>query len=146
MPGRARAASAGEAVAVRRVALTELPCAHRLPHRLSFVKPYDVCALMTVLPFCAQFFDNIGVRIPVGEGEQRNPPPQPSSRARVWLARLSGRSQQSARADHLLLLTSEDELAQVHVLNMLRDTYHEVSKARAACPDNAAPSPHPPSA
>lgn len=48
----------------------------------------------------------------------------------AWCTRTRTQAQAQQPAHHLLLLRVEDELAQVHVLNLLRDTYHEVS-ARA---------------
>lgn len=74
---------------------------------------------MTVLPFCEHVIEGLGVRIPIGNEEAKRGglvlPPGP------FAAKPAPPPQH-----HLLLLTSRDTLSQAHVLNLLRDTYHEV--------------------
>lgn len=125
------------------------------PAPRSYVKPYDVVALMTVLPFCQHAFDGYGQRVAAAVREaQDSPPPrgssgewpstvaaqvEPQSRCGSRSSSKAALPKDSARgrfawasakphppACHLLLLTPEDEIASSHVLNLLRDTYHEV--------------------
>lgn len=94
-----------------------------------YIKPYDICALMTVLPFCQPAFDGRGLRVAVSELADDKP-----SQPHFGFCALAQVATQPPidlcpPNHHLLLLTPEDELAQAQVLNLLRDTYHEVGAA-----------------
>ncbi|KAJ1638741.1 hypothetical protein T492DRAFT_188056 [Pavlovales sp. CCMP2436] len=71
------------------------PDAGIVDHLNGFVKPYDVLALMTVLPLTKTLFDKTAIRTVGG-------------------------------TRHLLLLSPEHTVAVSQVLNLLRETYHEV--------------------
>lgn len=98
----------------------------------SYIKPYDICALMTVLPFCQPTFDTLGMRLPISKSGSGSPIAQPALRLLPWAAVQPSDAAQLPPKHHLLLLSAQDELPQAQVLNLLRDTYHEVSLALPA--------------